>query len=213
MPPKVKVREVLSHDCWVESIWTHPFLPSLPGSRSTALPPMHLLMSFLGAENSTCVFPWDSVLCFSSRKLYQTQKHNVFILFPPRRSSKPLCSAVSASLTFCVSLPSICPSCLPHIRLMIIYLTFAAFPGLCLCYKSMSFLEDNAHVIVPHVAFSLLFIRVAEEWIPLKEGRWKGELDCDERAWNERGRCQLKKWAPPHSPLDRWGEWSWQPSH
>lgn len=33
------------------------------------------------------------------------------------------------------------------------------------------FLEDNAYVIVLHVAFSLFFIRVAEEWISLKEGR------------------------------------------
>lgn len=133
-------------------------------------------------------------------------------LFPLRVQQASLLS-FPLCLTDCVSLSSICPSCLPHNRLTIIFLTFAAFPGLCLCYKPMSFLEDNAYVIVPHVAFSLLFIRVAEEWIPLKEGRWKGELDWDERAWNERGRCQLKKWTPPHPPLDRWGEWSWQPSH
>lgn len=154
VPPKVKVREVLSHGCWVESIWTRPFLPSLPGSRSTALPPMHLLMSFLGAENSTCAFPWDSVLWFSSRKLYQTQKQNVFILFPPDGPASLSVLLPSLPPWLCVSLPSICPSRLPHIRLTIIFLTFAAFPGLCLCYKSMSFLEDNAHVMVPHVAFS-----------------------------------------------------------
>lgn len=80
--------------------------------------------------------------------------------------------------------------------------------------KSMYFfLEDNAYVIVLRVAFSLFFIRGAEEWIFLQEGRWKEELGWDERAWNKRGRCQLKKWTPLHPPLDRWGEWSWQPSH
>ena len=75
------------------------------------------------------------------------------------------------------------------------------------------FLEDNVYLTVPCVAFSLFFIPGAKEWIFLKEGRWKEELGWDERAWNERGRCQLKQWTPLHPPLDRWGEWSWQPSH
>ena len=75
------------------------------------------------------------------------------------------------------------------------------------------FLEDDVYLTVPCVAFSLFFIRGAKEWIFLKEGRWKEGLGWDERAWNERGRCQLKQWTPLHPPLDRWGEWSWQPSH
>lgn len=37
--PKGKAREVLRHDRWVESMRTRPFLLSLLGSRSTALPP------------------------------------------------------------------------------------------------------------------------------------------------------------------------------
>lgn len=53
-------------------------------------------------------------------------------LLPPLLQQIPVFSFPCGFADFSL-LPSLCPSCRPHIRLTMIFLTFGAFPGLCFC--------------------------------------------------------------------------------
>lgn len=114
-----------------------------------------------------------------------------------------------------VSCSSICPSCLPQPNgwklffwLLVHFPTYVFVKNLCIFWRIM-----YMSLFLRGLFLVLYSSTRGMDFSQRKEGRWKEELGWDERAWNVRGRCQLKKWTPLHPPLDRWGEWSWQPFH